>query len=202
MPSDPVRIADQVRFGEDFELDLRSYELRRTGRVLKLERIPMELLFLLIEERGQLVTRDQIIERIWGKDVFLDTDNSINAAIRKIRQVLKDDPEQPRFVQTITGRGYRFIAAVAEVNPPASVPVGASPPPVQGLVSSPAEGLRVRQPRKLWRSLTPVVILLVAALVFGVFYHRSVKAKRLTDKDTIVLSDFTIRLAILCLTTH
>ena len=71
----------------------------------------MELLILLIEERGQLVSRSQIIERIWGKDVFLDTDNSINAAIRKIRQVLKDDPEQPRFVQTITGRGYRFIAA-------------------------------------------------------------------------------------------
>ena len=61
-------------------------------------------------EEGQLVTRDEIVERIWGKGVFLDTDNSINAAIRKIRQVLKDDPEQAHFVQTITGRGYRFIA--------------------------------------------------------------------------------------------
>jgi len=110
-------MADQIRFGEDLELDLRAYELRRAGRALKLERIPMELLLLLIEERGQLVTRNQIIERIWGKDVFLDTDNSINAAIRKIRQVLKDDAEQPRFVQTITGRGYRFIAQVAEVLP-------------------------------------------------------------------------------------
>jgi eukaryotic-like serine/threonine-protein kinase len=118
MPSDPVKIADQIRFGEDFELDLRAYELRRAGRILKLERIPMELLLLLVEKRGQLVTRDQIIERIWGKDVFLDTDNSINAAIRKIRQVLKDNPEQPRFVQTITGRGYRFIAPVVEVTPP------------------------------------------------------------------------------------
>jgi len=95
MASDPVKIPHQVRFGEDFELDLRAYDLRRAGRVLKLERIPVELLILLIEERGQLVTRDQIIDRVWGKDVFLDTDNSINAAIRKIRQVLKDDPEQP-----------------------------------------------------------------------------------------------------------
>jgi eukaryotic-like serine/threonine-protein kinase len=129
MASDPVRITDQLRFGEDFELDLRAYELRRAGRVLKLERIPMELLLLLIEKRGQLVTRDQIIERIWGKDVFLDTDNSINAAIRKIRQVLKDDPEQPRFVQTITGRGYRFIAKVVEVHPP-PVP-GPSESPLQ-----------------------------------------------------------------------
>ncbi len=118
MPSDPVKVADQLRFGEDFELDQRAYELRRAGRILKLERIPMELLLLLAERRGQLVTRDQIIERIWGKDVFLDTDNSINAAIRKIRQVLKDNPEQPRFVQTVTGRGYRFIAPVVEVTPP------------------------------------------------------------------------------------
>src|SRR4029077_3015447 len=84
------------------------------GRLLKLERIPMEVLLLLIEQRGQLVSREQIVERIWGKDVFLDTDNSINGAIRKIRQVLKDDSEQPRFVQTITGKGYRFIAPVAE----------------------------------------------------------------------------------------
>jgi len=110
--SDPVRLSDSIQFGEDFDLDVRTYELRRAGRPLKLERIPMELLLLLIEGRGQLVTRDQIVERIWGKDVFLDTDNSINAAIRKIRQILKDDPERPRFVQTITGRGYRFIAVV------------------------------------------------------------------------------------------
>src|SRR5258707_12423839 len=124
MASDPVKVPDQIRFGEDFELDLRAYELRRAGRVLKLERIPMEMLLLLLEERGQLVSRDRIIERIWGKDVFLDTDNSINAAIRKIRQVLKDDPEQPRFVQTITGRGYRFIAVV---EPKGEIPSGDMP---------------------------------------------------------------------------
>jgi DNA-binding winged helix-turn-helix (wHTH) protein len=112
--SDPVPQSDSIQFGEDFDLDPRTYELRSGGRIVKLERIPMELLILLIEERGQLVSRSQIIERIWGKDVFLDTDNSINAAMRKIRQVLKDDPEQPRFVQTITGRGYRFIGPVVE----------------------------------------------------------------------------------------
>ncbi len=112
MASDPIRFSDSIQFGDDCYLDLRTYELRRAGRVLKLERIPTELLLLLIEARGRLVTREQIIERIWGRDVFLDTDSSINAAIRKIRRVLKDNPEQPRFVQTITGRGYRFIAAV------------------------------------------------------------------------------------------
>src|ERR1700675_651008 len=74
----------------------------------------MEMLMFLIERRGELVTREQIVERIWGKGVFLDSDNSINGAISKIRQVLRDDPEQPRFVQTVTGKGYRFIAEIVE----------------------------------------------------------------------------------------
>ena len=104
--------ADVVKFGDDLELDRGAYALRRSGRALKLERIPMEILLLLVERRGQLVAREDIIGRIWGKDVFLDTDSSINSAIRKIRQVLKDDPENPVFLQTVTGKGYRFIAAV------------------------------------------------------------------------------------------
>jgi predicted ATPase/DNA-binding winged helix-turn-helix (wHTH) protein len=125
--SEPARLSNSIRFGDDLELDPRTYELRRAGRVLKLERIPIELLLLLIERKGQLVTRHQIIDRIWGKDVFLDTDNSINAAIRKIRQVLKDDPERPRFVQTITGRGYRFIAPVVEASPASPIAVATQP---------------------------------------------------------------------------
>ncbi len=115
MDSPPLHTANPLRLGDGFVLDPNAYELRRSDRALKLERIPMELLLLLVEERGHLVSRDRIVERVWGKDVFLDTDNSINAAIRKIRQVLKDDPEQPRFVQTVTGRGYRFIAPVTNV---------------------------------------------------------------------------------------
>jgi serine/threonine protein kinase/Tol biopolymer transport system component len=117
MSSHPVKTAERIRFGGDFELDLRAYELRRAGRVLKLERIPMELLLFLIESHEYLVTREQIIERLWGKDVFLNTDGSINAAIRKIRQALKDDPEDPRFLQTVTGRGYRFIAPITMLGP-------------------------------------------------------------------------------------
>jgi DNA-binding winged helix-turn-helix (wHTH) protein len=100
------------RFGDDFVLDVRAYELRSAGIPLKLKPIPMELLMFLIERRGELVTREQIVERIWGKGVFLDTDNSINGAISRIRQVLREDAAQPRFVQTVTGRGYRFIAPV------------------------------------------------------------------------------------------
>lgn len=65
----------------------------------------MDILLLLVERRGQLVSREEIIAKIWGKDVFLDTDSGINGAIRKIRQVLKDDREIPVFAQTVTGKG-------------------------------------------------------------------------------------------------
>jgi len=106
-----------LRFGDDFELDVRAYELRSAGIPLKLKPIAMELLLLLVERRGELLTREQIVERIWGKGVFLDTDNSINGAISKIRQVLRDDAEQPRFVHTVSGKGYRFVATVTEVSP-------------------------------------------------------------------------------------
>lgn len=107
MPADICRFAD-------FELDRSAYQLRRKGRPARIERIPLDLLFLLAERPGQLVTREEILERIWGKDVFLDTDNSINAAIRKIRQVLRDDAETPRFVATVPTKGYRFIASLHE----------------------------------------------------------------------------------------
>ncbi len=112
MSSQPVGLQPSIRFGEDFELDLRPRRLRRGSHVLKLERIPLEILILLLERQGEIVSRDEIVARVWGSDVFLDTDNSIRGAIRKVRQVLKDNPETPRFIQTVTGRGYRFIAPV------------------------------------------------------------------------------------------
>ena len=201
--------ADLVRF-EDFELDLRSYQVRRSGRRLKLERIPMEVLFLLVERRGQLVTREEIIEKLWGKNVFLDTDNAINTAIRKIRQVLRDDPEQPRFIQTITGRGYRFIAQIPEVVvPPAKAPVQEQPasstsPQVASEVGADLQPLK-RDPHaapitigattgaptsigKRWKLIVSATVAVLALSVGGYFYlHRAAK---LTDKDTIVLADF------------
>jgi DNA-binding winged helix-turn-helix (wHTH) protein len=94
---------------EDFELDRNAYELRRGGSIVHLERIPFDLLNLLVERHGELVTRQEILEQIWGKDVFVDADNSINTAVRKIRQALHDNTEEPRFVVTIPARGYRFV---------------------------------------------------------------------------------------------
>jgi DNA-binding winged helix-turn-helix (wHTH) protein len=91
----------KLKFG-NFELDVAGYELLRGGRPVKLERIPMELLPLLVARRGQLVTRDEILEKLWGKDTFLDVDNSINTAISKIRVVLKDEAENPAFIKTVS----------------------------------------------------------------------------------------------------
>jgi eukaryotic-like serine/threonine-protein kinase len=181
-----------IRFGNEFELDLQAYELRRSGQLLKLERIPMELLLLLIEQRGHLVSRDQIVEKVWGKDVFLDTDNSINAAIRKIRQVLKDDPEQPRFVQTITGRGYRFISSVEEVVPPSASPIVVELPALANAEAK--EGV----PEKLdsgksnlrWKLLAVAVVLITIGTVLETFYLKGRRADRLNAQDTIVLGDF------------
>jgi TolB-like protein/DNA-binding winged helix-turn-helix (wHTH) protein/Tfp pilus assembly protein PilF len=73
-----------------------------------MERIPMDLLILLVREGGRLVGRQEIIERLWGKDVHFDTDNSINTAIRKIRRALDEDPEKPQYIETVQGKGYRF----------------------------------------------------------------------------------------------
>ena len=105
--------AEILRFA-DFELDRRAYELRRDGHVVRLQRIPLELLLLLVERRGQLVTREEIFERIWGKKVFLDTESSINTAVRKLRQSLSDDRNGPRFIVTVPAKGYRFIAELHE----------------------------------------------------------------------------------------
>jgi DNA-binding winged helix-turn-helix (wHTH) protein/tetratricopeptide (TPR) repeat protein len=99
-----------------FELDKAAYLLRRKGRAVRLQRIPMDLLLLLVERRGQLVSRDEIRNRLWGANVFIDAESSINTAIRKLRQVLCDRPGSPRFIETVAAKGYRFIAAVDELD--------------------------------------------------------------------------------------
>ena len=117
----------QLRFG-DFELDPAAFELRRDGRVVRLGRQPMDLLLLLVERRGQLVSRAEIIDRLWGKDVFVDVDTGVNTAISKIRQALRDSAEAPQFVETVPGRGYRFVAVIEEARPaPAPPQPDASP---------------------------------------------------------------------------
>jgi len=112
-----------------FRLDCDRFELSRDGRSLKLERKPMELLILLAARNGELVTRTEIAQHLWGSDVYVDTEHGINTAVRKIRQVLGDDPEQNHFLQTVTGKGYRFAGSIAPVIiPPVPPPSGVRKP--------------------------------------------------------------------------
>jgi TolB-like protein/DNA-binding winged helix-turn-helix (wHTH) protein/Flp pilus assembly protein TadD len=97
-----------------FELIPSTFELRRGTRAVKMEKQVMELLLFLVAHRDNLVHREQIADKLWGKDVFVDVDDGINTAIRKIRKALGDNPARPRFVQRVPGRGYRFIAPVTE----------------------------------------------------------------------------------------
>jgi TolB-like protein/cytochrome c-type biogenesis protein CcmH/NrfG len=99
--------SEKVHLGQ-FVLDVSRYELTRAGKPVHMERIPMDLLILLVREDGRLVGREEIIERLWGKDVYFDTDSSINTAIRKIRRALGEDPEKPHHIETVLGKGYRF----------------------------------------------------------------------------------------------
>lgn len=95
-----------------FELDLAAYALRTHGEAVRLEKIPMEILILLVQRAGMLVERSEIAARVWGRGVHVEQEAAINTAVRKIRQVLGDDAAAPRFVETVVGKGYRFVAAV------------------------------------------------------------------------------------------
>ena len=99
----------KVRF-DQFELDFGRFELSRGGTAIRLEGLPMQLLMLLIDNQHTVVTREQIAAALWGKDFFVDIEQGINTAIRKIRIALGDDFVQPRFLRTIVGRGYCFVA--------------------------------------------------------------------------------------------
>ena len=124
-----------IKFAE-FELDRPRYELRRHGKTLKLEKIPMELLLLLVTKNGDLVTRQEIEAHLWGNEVFVDAEHGINTAVRKVRHALGDDPDRPRFVQTVQRKGYRFIAEIVDVQEEAASATSLAgsnglPPPVQ-----------------------------------------------------------------------
>jgi DNA-binding winged helix-turn-helix (wHTH) protein len=103
----------KVRFA-DFELDFGRFQLCRGGQPVRLEGLPLQLLMFLVENQRKLVTREQIAEALWGKDVFVDVEQGINTAIRKIRLALDDDSDQPVYLQTVVGRGYRFVADTSQ----------------------------------------------------------------------------------------
>ena len=120
----------KIRF-DDFLLDFGRFQLCRGGEPVRLEGLPLQALMFLIEQKGQLVTREQIADVLWGKDVFVDVEQGINTVIRKIRMALDDDAGQPRYLQTVVGRGYRFVARIDVVEEA----MGVGPQTDQGFVT-------------------------------------------------------------------
>ncbi|MFZ1156585.1 MAG: winged helix-turn-helix domain-containing protein [Candidatus Sulfotelmatobacter sp.] len=110
VPQNNSRIA---RFGV-FELDLKAGELRKNGRKLRLQEQPFQILALLLERAGDVVTREELRQKLWPADTFVDFDHGLNTAVNKLREVLGDSASSPRFIETLARRGYRFIAPVAQ----------------------------------------------------------------------------------------
>src|SRR5438270_3862891 len=104
-----------VRFGT-FEVDVRSGELRKQGVRVKLQEQPFQVLDVLLKCPGEVVTREELRNQNWPPDTFIDFDNSLNTAINKLREALGDSAENPRFIETLPRRGYRFIAPVTGVD--------------------------------------------------------------------------------------
>jgi TolB-like protein/DNA-binding winged helix-turn-helix (wHTH) protein/tetratricopeptide (TPR) repeat protein len=165
----------QLRFG-NFELDVAAYELRDGGRPVRLERLAMDLLILLSGRPGQLVTRNEIVEQLWGPDVFVEVDSSVNTLIRKLRRALGDAVDQPRFIQTVQGKGYRFIADVEAVVdglvPQAPLelvtrPVPAPPEPLGAAVGSSAAspGRVLPHPARRFLGLGALLVIVLVGLV-------------------------------------
>jgi DNA-binding winged helix-turn-helix (wHTH) protein len=114
-------VSKVVRF-DNFELDVEAGELRKHGRRIRLQDQPARLLVLLVTRAGELVTRSEIQKALWGDDEFVEFDHAINTAMRKIREVLNDDAEKPRLIETLPRKGYRFIAAVKNASKPSESP--------------------------------------------------------------------------------
>jgi TolB-like protein/DNA-binding winged helix-turn-helix (wHTH) protein/cytochrome c-type biogenesis protein CcmH/NrfG len=167
-----------VRFGP-FEADLHSGELRKSGVKLRLTGQPYEILAMLLEKPGELVTREELRQRLWPENTFVDYEHSLNAAVNKLREVLSDSADRPLYVETLPRRGYRFIAPVQ--GPAAAV--AAAPPalPEPGsatatVVPEPAERPDSAPPRRrVGRAAVLGSVLLVIAILAGILVWRSAR---------------------------
>src|SRR5580692_9434238 len=155
-----------IRFGV-FELDLRSGEIQKQGRKIRLEGQPVHVLICLLENRGELVTREELHRKLWPADTFVNFEHGLNAAVKRLRQALNDSAGNPRFVETLPRRGYRFIAPVQtvavsedasgvdDVAASAEAPAGRGPPEAEDhshddLSESTVVAVPLRRPRA-WR---------------------------------------------------
>ena len=162
-----------LRFGV-FEVDLRSGDLRKRGVRIKLQEQPFQVLTVLLQRPGEVVTREELRSQNWPPDTFVDFDNSLNTAINKLREALGDSADSPRFIETLPRRGYRFIAPVTGGD---------------GTTRETAAGVSAAARRS--RKIVPTVaVVVLAAGIAGGLLWRARHQPRLTEKDTIVLGDF------------
>jgi len=172
----------KTRFGA-YEVDLRSGELYKHGIRMKLQDQPFQILALLLERPGDVVTREELRQKLWPADTFVDFDTGLNSAIKKLRDALSDSAEEPRYIETLPRRGYRFIAHVENGTLPAPVPIEkrlATVPPV-GPRSGPSNK------RRIIVAAGAAALLIVAVLVtWRAFFARPA----LTGSDVILLASF------------
>jgi eukaryotic-like serine/threonine-protein kinase len=163
-----------VRFGS-FEADFQEGKLTKAGVRIHLQEQPLQILALLLERPGQIVTREEIRQKLWSRDTFVEFDDALNTAVRKLRAALNDSADNPRFLETVPRRGYRFIAPVA------STPELQAAAPVVSPVKH-----RISRRRYFW----PAVALIVTAAAIGGYRAIHRPAFQITARDTIVLGDF------------
>ncbi len=170
----------QIRFGP-FSVDLAARELLKGGAKVRLQGLPFQILIILLERPGEWVTREELQQRLWPSDVFVDFEHSINTAVGKLRRALGDDAGEPCFIETLPRHGYRLIAS-PEAGP-ATENSGQEMPSFSGVV-------RAEQRKWTKRFIASGVVLLAAALCIVGLLHPWRRSAALTAKDTIVLADF------------
>jgi DNA-binding winged helix-turn-helix (wHTH) protein len=158
-----------------FEADADSGELRKHGLRVKLHAQPFQVLVMLLERSSELVTRDELRQRLWGSDTFVDFDHGLNSAINKIREALNDSAARPIYIETVPGKGYRFIAPVSGAATPPPVPPSPAPPTSPSVLST-VDDLPA-PPRKIVRTL----ILLVQALYLGIYLTALANLREVDD---------------------
>ena len=179
------------QFGQ-FEVNAASGELFKNGKRVKLQEQPFRLLVVLLENAGEVVTREDLRSRIWLEDTFVDFDGSLRVAVRKLREALDDDAESPRYIETIPKRGYRFLGPAVR---PAEVlhPLAAPPTSAASALVVTAPGA-VSVPKATSAKRWVIGLTGAAVIVVGLFAYWLTAPVRhprvLTEKDTVVLADF------------